>query len=234
MGNLRHKEDSLTIPAKEHERWLLQARNVAGHLKQHIECPELVGRDPLRLTFGFDAEQKGVDLIKLEIPRSLVYELTVEELTGALYALVLAAVPRAEVIPSHGLTCLVGPSDADKCGKPASGGLRVTLFATPTIQKRYGRKPLLSLVLDLPTCVDCHRLLTPWNTMTDEQWRAFSRHAQQRNSGILADRSQTVIDLCPFEDPDYVALRRANQTPAQAAPQPEGAGDGLTEELPAH
>ncbi len=122
----------------------------------------------------------------------------------------------------------------EQCPHQAAGGLRVNLHATPAIQKRYGKRVMLSLIFDLPVCLACFPKLTPANLMSDDQWRAFSRVAQQRNNGFLADRAQTEIVLCQFEDPEYVALRQqierqraANESqPGQAAPQPEGAGDG--------
>jgi hypothetical protein len=96
----------------------------------------------------------------------------------------------------------------EQCPHQAAGGLRVNLHATPAIQKRYGKRVMLSLIFDLPVCLACFPKLTPANLMSDDQWRAFSKVAQQRNSGILADRGQTEIVLCRFEDPEYVALRQ--------------------------
>lgn len=95
----------------------------------------------------------------------------------------------------------------EQCPNTAAGGLRVNIYATPTIQKRYGRKVMLSLIFDLPMCLTCMPKVTPANVMTDDQWRAFAKVAQQRCNGVLADRAQTEIVVCKFEDPDYVALR---------------------------
>jgi hypothetical protein len=129
--------------------------------------------------------------------------------------------------------CMVKNGE-EQCPNQAVGGLRVNLHAAPAIQKRYGRRVMLSLIFDLPVCLACMSKLTPDNLMTEEQWRAFSKVAQQRNSGVLTDRAQTEIMLCQFEEPEYVALRQqiarraaANDLqPAPAGPQPEGDGDG--------
>lgn len=216
----------MTIPAKQQERWLLQAQQVAAHVKANLEGPDLVGRDPLRFTFGFDNEEKGVDLIKVEVPRGIVTLLSENQLAGAIFILVLGQYPHHEVIPAHGLDCLIGSAEK-KCGKPAIGGLKITLYPAPTVQQRYGRHAMLSMVMDLPTCEACLPHLNGLNLLSNEQWGEMSKIAQQRNKGILPMREQTVVELCPFDDPDYVNLRRAQATksqPAQAAPQPEGAG----------
>jgi len=142
----------------------------------------------------------------------------------------VATTPPAAAVSER---CAVKEGD-EQCPHQAARGLRVNLHATPAIQKRYGRRVMLSLIFDLPVCLACFPKITPANLMTDDQWRAFSKVAQQRNSGILADRGQTEVVLCQFEDPEYVALRQqierqraANDSqPGQAAPQPEGAGDG--------
>jgi hypothetical protein len=119
----------------------------------------------------------------------------------------------------------------EQCSNEAAGGLRLNMFPTLAVQKRYGKRVMLSLIMDLPICAACMPKVTPSNVMTEEQWRGFSRAAQQRNSGILADREQTEIVLCQFNEPEYVALRahvakQAKQSqPAPAGPQ-QGAGNG--------
>lgn len=121
-----------------------------------------------------------------------------------------------------------------QCQNQAAGGLRVNFYATPAVQKRYGKRVMLSLIMDLPVCLACMSKVTPANVVSEEQWRAFSKVAQQRNFGVLADRSQTEIVLCQFDEPDYVVLRNqvtkqraANESqPAPAGPQPEGAANG--------
>lgn len=114
-----------------------------------------------------------------------------------------------------------------QCPNQAAGGLRVNFYATPAVQKRYGKRVMLSLIMDLPVCLACMSKVTPANVVSDEQWRAFSKVAQQRNSGVLADRSQTEIVLCHFDEPEYVTLRNqmakkpTNEfQPAPAGPQP--------------
>jgi hypothetical protein len=122
----------------------------------------------------------------------------------------------------------------EQCPNQAAGGLRVNFYATPAVQKRYGKRVMLSLIMDLPVCLACMPKVTPANVVNEEQWRAFSKVAQQRNSGVLADRSQLEIVLCHFGEPEYVALRNqmakqraANESqPAPEGPQQEGAGNG--------
>ncbi|HEX5128240.1 MAG TPA: hypothetical protein VFV90_00770 [Usitatibacter sp.] len=120
----------------------------------------------------------------------------------------------------HGERCL-----AHDCGKPAVAGLRVNLYATKAIQERYGRKVMLSLIFDLPVCEACFPSVTAADLMNDEQWKAFAKVAAQRNSGIIADRAQTEIVMCAFEDPEYVMLRkRIAATRAANDPQPGHSG----------
>jgi hypothetical protein len=217
----------MTIPAAQPERWLKQARDAAAHIKGNIDGPDLVGKDPLRFTFAFDKADGGVEVAKVELPRSVCELLNDDQLAGALFTLVLSVMEQKKAIeiPAHGLQCLVGEGEA-KCGKPASGGLRISMYGAPTVQKRYGRKSLLSLVMDLPTCCDCFPIITAFNVMSNEQWAEFSKICQQRNNGIVPARDQTVIELIAFDDKDYVALRHAQQQPAPAAPQPEELENG--------
>jgi hypothetical protein len=173
----------MTIPAAQPERWLTQARDAAAHIKGNIEGPDLVGKDPLRFTFAFDKEGGGVEVAKVELPRSVCELLNDDQLAGALFTLVLSVMEQKKAIeiPAHGLQCLVGEGEA-KCGKPASGGLRIDMYGAPTVQKRYGRV-LLSMVMDLPTCRDCFPLITPMNLMSNEQW---ARSPRSRSSATTA------------------------------------------------
>lgn len=103
------------------------------------------------------------------------------------------------------------PDFTEQCLAFATGGVRLILFAADTIQKRYGRRPMLALILDLPLCDACFQLMTPLQVITDGlqpgQWGAIAKEAQRRNSGILPVRENSLIELIPFADPEYVALR---------------------------
>lgn len=120
-------------------------------------------------------------------------------------------------------SCKVPPDWVEPCTNDAVAGLRVNLYAKPAIQKRYGKKVLLSLIFDLPVCATCFPNASAFNVMNDEQWKAFSKVAQQRNNGILADREQTEIVRCEFDDPEYVALRKQIAAANDSQPGPSGA-----------
>jgi len=124
--------------------------------------------------------------------------------------------PAQPAAAAHSERCAVKKDGEEQCPNQAAGGLRVNIYATPTIQKRYGRKVMLSLIFDLPVCLECMSRITPANVMTDDQWRAFSKVAQQCNSGILADRAETEIVVCRFEEPEYVTLRQKIEKRAAA------------------
>lgn len=137
-----------------------------------------------------------------------------------------------------------GPDDMTRCANEGVGGVRLTLFASKTIQKRYGRKSMLSLILDMPICASCWSGVTI-QTCTDQPLRAMlSRAAQRMNSGILVDFNESVFEPVAFDHPEYVLLRQTSEKqrkaadgrvseerdasgvqPVPAAPQPEGAGE---------
>lgn len=122
--------------------------------------------------------------------------------------------------------CRVTRTD-QQCEHQAAGGLRLNLYATPTIQKRYGRRVMLSLIFDLPVCSTCMPTLTLADLVNAEQWKAFSKVAQQRNAGVLVDRAQTEIVLCKWDEPEYVTLR--NQIAQRAANDSHTAGGSNAE-----
>ncbi len=225
------------------EKWRAQADKIAAHLKGVSDWGEMV---KVKTGIAFD---DGVRTLTLEVP--FIQRLSEEALGEFIFYAVLAtadqeAAPQAPAVTGNAPTsaqeqeqpaapavserCSVKDGE-EQCQNQAAGGLRVNLYATQTIQRRYGRRVMLSLVFDLPVCLGCMSKITPSNLMTDEQWRAFSRVAQQRNSGVLADRSQTEIVLCKFDDPEYQALRaqiakqQTKSQPGPAGPQ-QGAGDG--------
>lgn len=136
----------------------------------------------------------------------------------------------------------IPPAYTEQCEHNATGGIRLVCYAAEHLQKRYGRKPLLKLILDLPVCSSCFALMTPMQVIVDGlqpgQWADISRTSQKRNHGVLPIKEQSTIEHVPFTDHEYAALRvhiakehpdakRATPEvpqPAPAAPQPEGAG----------
>lgn len=124
----------------------------------------------------------------------------------------------------------VAPAFVEQCQNEATGGIRLKLFASQAIQKRYGKRSLLELVLDLPVCAQCFSKMKPHEVMSEEQWREFGKVAQRRNHGILAAREETELVHIPFSDQAYQALRKqmaaAASQSAPAGPQQEGTGDG--------
>jgi hypothetical protein len=104
----------------------------------------------------------------------------------------------------------IPPDFAEQCPHDATGGIRLKLFPALTIQKRYGKRDMLALILDLPVCADCFKLMTPIEVLSNlgpAQWQAFSKVAQQRNNGVLPIKEQSEIEHLPFEDREYTMLR---------------------------
>ena len=105
------------------------------------------------------------------------------------------------------------PDFVEACENPASGGVRLSLFAHERMQKRYGRRPLLSVLLDLPVCPECYSRMNAMQVIGDGlangQWGAISKIAQQRNYGVLPIKENSTIEHVPFDDPEYLTLRRA-------------------------
>ncbi|TAK84321.1 MAG: hypothetical protein EPO20_14625 [Betaproteobacteria bacterium] len=249
----------MTIPRHEPERWLAQARKIAAELKARIHTipkdPVNVGIafDDGVVTINIDkgtlerletAELAGLlfGLVLQDSDHRAAGESAGAQAQGAPGECGHAAPPvpagASSSSSGDGETAAAAVSERcsvkdgeEQCQNQAAGGLRINLYATQTIQRRYGRRVMLTLIMDLPVCLGCMSKITPNNLMTDEQWRAFSRVAQQRNSGVLADRSQTEIVLCKFDDPEYQALRaqiakqQTKSQPGPAGPQ-QGAGDG--------
>ena len=103
------------------------------------------------------------------------------------------------------------PEYKDPCPNNATGGIRLTLYPHESIQKRYGKKPMLRLVLDLPVCSECFPKMTPAQVISDGlapgQWGEMSKIAQRKCNGILPAKDESVIEHVPFTDPEYMGLR---------------------------
>jgi hypothetical protein len=127
----------------------------------------------------------------------------------------------------------IEPDFTQNCPNEATGGYRLTLHAAPAVQKRWGKRSMLTLIVDLPVCPECFARSTVFD-MTDVKLRAaLNVEAQRHNKGILVDWKETELEHVAFSDPEYQILlshttgRRAiDSQPAPAGPQPEGAGDG--------
>lgn len=105
----------------------------------------------------------------------------------------------------------IEPDYVQPCQNDATGGVRLVLYPARSVQLRYGRKPLLRLILDLQVCPECFAKMTPHQVISDGlapgQWGAISKVTQQRNNGWLPIKENSVIDHVPAGDPEYVALR---------------------------
>jgi len=112
------------------------------------------------------------------------------------------------------------PDFAHGCPAEATGGYRVTLHAAPAIQKRWGRRSMLSLIVDLPVCADCFSKSTIFD-ITDQELRLrLGKTAQRMNSGILVDWKETVLEHVPFSDREYQILLRQTKGRAASDSQP--------------
>ena len=128
----------------------------------------------------------------------------------------------------------IAPTFAEQCPNDATGGVRLKLYPALTIQKRYGKRDMLALIFDLPVCASCFGQMSAVeviNNQPPEMWRTFTKLVQQRNNGILPIKEQSEIEHLPFDDPEYVLLRRQSaKQRAESQPAPpgsqQGAGDG--------
>lgn len=129
----------------------------------------------------------------------------------------------------------IAPTFAEQCPNDATGGVRLKLYPALSIQKRYGKRDMLALIFDLPICASCFSQMTAIeviNNQPPEMWQSFSKICQQRNQGILPIKENSEIEHLPFDDPEYVLLRRSSaeqraaSQSAPAGPQPEGASNG--------
>lgn len=105
----------------------------------------------------------------------------------------------------------IPPAFIEHCPNSATGGIRLKLFAHQRFQKRYGKRPMLEVLLHLPVCAGCFAQMTPAQVIADGlqpgQWGAVSKEAQRRNAGILPIREESEIEHVPYADAEYTALR---------------------------
>ena len=105
----------------------------------------------------------------------------------------------------------IAPGFEDSCQNNATGGITLVLFPHQHIQKRYGRRPMLRVILDLPVCAECFVKMTPLQVIQDGLqlggWGEMVKFAQRRCGGILPIKEESVIEHIPFSDPEYAALR---------------------------
>lgn len=109
-----------------------------------------------------------------------------------------------------------------RCPHQAAGGLRVILRPAETVQKRWGCHQLLAFVMDFPICPSCFPGVSIMKVTGQDLRLALGKAAQRMNNGWLVDWSQTVLELIPFEHPEYMALRQA-QAARESQPAPAGA-----------
>jgi hypothetical protein len=106
----------------------------------------------------------------------------------------------------------IAPAFTEQCPNDATGGIRMKLYPALAVQRRYGKRDLLALLLDLPVCPGCFAQMTPLEVLSNqppEMWGAFSKMVQKRNHGILPIKEQSEIEHLPFDDPEYVLLRKS-------------------------
>jgi hypothetical protein len=129
------------------------------------------------------------------------------------------------------------PKNTEQCPNDATGGMRLKLFAGEAIQRRYGKKLMLALILDLPVCAECFSKMSALEVIKNldgRLWSALSKMAQRQNRGIVPIKESSEIEHLAFDDPEYVLLRKqmakraaSNESqPAPAGPLPEGVGNG--------
>lgn len=117
------------------------------------------------------------------------------------------------------------PDFKEACPNNAAGGVRLKLFPAEAVSKRYGKRPLLKLTLDIPVCANCGAKITAAEVITNLEaglWGQFSKEAQRRNKGFLPIKENSEVEFVPFDDPEYVLLR---QWMAKAA------NDGLKKQI---
>jgi hypothetical protein len=111
--------------------------------------------------------------------------------------------------------------------------VRLKLYPALSIQKRYGKRDMLALIFDLPICATCFSQMTAIeviNNQPPEMWQSFSKICQQRNQGILPIKENSEIEHLPFDDPEYVLLRRTSASSERHLNRPSGATRSSTGE----
>lgn len=229
------------------ERWRAQSLKIAQELK---DIPEWKGKDKLKVGIAFDDAIVTIELAVASITAASLEDLAesifisaVEEVQRKQGQAPEAATPgktgeqAADQAPEtttpspaavQPITQLgkcwrrIEPEYVKGCENDATGGVRLILFPAETLQKRYGRKSMLSLILDIPVCSSCFPKMTAHQVIADGlapgQWGQMSKIAQQLNKGWLPIKENSLIEHVPPEDPQYMALRAQIAKSAGAAP----------------
>lgn len=238
IAKARHDE-------QQRANWRAQAVRSAAELKQ---VPSWGLLEEVKVGFAFDDS-----VVQLTIPTAHISSLSEAELALLIFDQVLnaptvqrAAVPEAPPAGPDAAAIVAAaaeeacwrrlpPEFTQPCTNKATGGVKLKLFPHQSIQKRYGKKPMLELILDLPICSTCFPQMTPDEViqkgMAPEQWGAISKAAQRRCNGILPMREESVIEPVPFDDPQYLQLRAhiAKQRAAAAAQHVPDVGKAANE-----
>lgn len=201
-------------------KWKAEARRIATHLKAAKDWGD---KTSIKIGVCFDDQ---VVTIGLEL--ALIARISVEALADTIFDGVLGIQDAAQAMTSPTVEysvvndptsfnvqerCVrrIAPAFEVQCANNAAGGIRLKLYASPTLQKRYGRRPLVQLILHLPVCEACFALMTPAeviaNGMEPGQWGAASKEAQRRNHGVLPIKDESLIEFVAWTNPEYVALR---------------------------
>lgn len=199
-------------------KWKKEAHRIATHLKA---TKDWGGKIRIKAGVAFDDQ-----IVTIELDVALIARLSVDALAETIFDGVLAiqdAEPmpaeqqgdQAAAQPDEKPTCRclrrTPPAYQEQCPNIAAGGIRLNLFPHQRFKKRYGKRPLVQLILHLPICEACFPQMTPAEViqhgMEPGQWGAASKEAQRRNQGILPIKEESQIEFIPWADPEYVALR---------------------------
>lgn len=116
-----------------------------------------------------------------------------------------------------------GPEDMTRCPNDATGGVRFILRPAEAAGESHGIEQMLSFITDLPVCATCFPHATPIKCLGEQIRRSLGRMAQKQNKGIPVDWSRTLSEHVPFNQPEYIALRRMLAANDSAGPPKEAA-----------
>lgn len=207
-------------------KWRAEAARIAIELRKR--APEFAGKEEIKVGVAFNDQ-----VVTLQLPTATIRESSEGLLAILIYDGVLRmqdelpAPPPIEVIPPAGAEAAAAPQGPahtepcwrrlepdfkEACPNQATGGIGITLYPHESIQKRYGKKPMLDLILHIPVCPSCFARMTPTEVLRDGlaegQWGDISKAAQRRCNGILPAKEETAIAHVPFSEPKYVMLRQ--------------------------
>ncbi len=97
------------------------------------------------------------------------------------------------------------------CTTPAAGALSVEIYPMPAFMRHYRTtKRLTRLIFDLPLCKAHADEVMPYEMFTPSQFDAFVRPVEL-STGVTVDRAGCKVALVPFDDPEYLLLKKQQQ-----------------------